>query len=411
MRETTGGVPDESDIASFLPLSTMLEKEYEVSPGRGVNSGSWSAMNQLRALPLVTNWRSAIQTAQGSSLQSSANAIAGAVDPRAILSEKGISTCKDLNKLVLHGGVVRPFLKWVGGKAQIIDNITDMLPTQVDTYYEPFLGGGSVLLNTLYMHYSNKITINKRVIASDINEDLITLYRHVRDDVDTLLDEVKKLSSEYLSLRSMESKKECYYRVRDEYNCRLSDDEVANMPYDVLQRSRIRRSAMFIFLNKTCFRGMYRCAKKTGHFNVSFGNYAEPTFVCPKHLRGISLMIQPVVFVVSDFANILRHHESANTSPKDFIYMDPPYVKLNDNSFVNYSREGFSEEKHDTLFTLLKTLKSQFMFSNSYTEEVLSHFVDNPFIIVVIPAFRRINSKAPNQKMDEVVVVNYNTTH
>lgn len=297
---------------------------------------------------------------------------------------------------------MRPFLKWVGGKGQIIDNITNMLPVAADTYYEPFLGGGSVLLNALYMHYTQKINVRKHVIASDINADLIMLYRHVRDDVDALIDNIDELGDRYISMGSMEDKKDYYYSIRDAYNAEFADwaDEISHAD------AQIKRSAMFMFLNKTCFRGMYRCAKKTGHFNVSFGNYVSPSFVCPKHLKGVSKMIQPVVFMVSDFTHILAYHERLQEK-NDFIYMDPPYVKLNDSSFVNYSREGFSEEKHDTLFTMLKKMKVQFMFSNSYTEEVLEHFLADDFIIVVVSAFRRINSKTPNQKIDEVVVINY----
>jgi DNA adenine methylase len=292
----------------------------------------------------------------------------------------------------------KPFLKWVGGKSQIIDSICELMPKKIDNYFEPFLGGGSVLLLVLSMHYRGEIAIKGRIVASDINRDLINLYRHVRDVPASIVSEVGKLEAQYNRLDSMEYKKQQYYEIRDLYNARMG--EVS-----------IQRSAMFIFLNKTCFRGMYRCAKKTGHFNVSFGNYKSPTFICENNIHLVSKMIKPVAFVVSDFVDILAAGISHSTLPyaneMDFVYMDPPYVKLNDNSFVNYYKDGFSEEKHDTLFTILKSMKNQFMFSNSYTKEVLDHFLEERFIISVLPTYRRINSKHPNQKLDEVIVINY----
>lgn len=291
---------------------------------------------------------------------------------------------------------VRPFIKWVGGKTQLIDEITTLIPSEIGSYYEPFLGGGSVLIHMLGLMYSNKCHIYGNIVASDINKELINLYIDVRDNVNELIAEINSLADHYLSLESMEDKKEFYYHIRDKFN-----EDKRETTHEM---GDVSVSAMFVFLNKTCFRGMYRTSKKNGTFNVSFGNYKKPTFVCDSSLKLISQMFQPVEFKVSDFETLLT---CTNFDKKDLIYLDPPYVKLNNESFVSYSQEGFPERKHDAMFKLVKSsLMPRIIFSNSYTHEVVSQFQEG-FYIKVVEAKRRINSKHPGQTSDEVLVVNY----
>ena len=307
---------------------------------------------------------------------------------------------------------IKPFLKWVGGKSQIIENILENVPLEINNYYEPFLGGGSVLLNVLQLYKLNNINITGKIIASDINKDLIDLYNNIKDNKEQFILELQILKKEYSSIidlnlecdkiiknklqdnkkNSMLSKERYYYWIRHVYN----ENKINN----------IQKSAMFLFLNKTCFRGLYRCSHKTGYFNVSFGNYNNPVFFDKQNIDNISLLIQNVNFVYCDFENILN----TQFESLDFLYLDPPYVPVNKTSFVDYSKFGFNDLNHKTLFNKIHSLSdsnTNLMLSNSYTDTIVNNFCKEKYTIKIISTVRKINSKIPNSKVDELLILNY----
>lgn len=183
--------------------------------------------------------------------------------------------------------IMKPFIKWIGGKTQIIENVMELFPKEINNYYEPFLGGGSVLLALLSYQKYNKIKINGKIYVSDINKNLISLYQNIKDKPEKVIDELKIITDEYNSCkkksdnknRTPKTKEEAilsqesyYFWIRNKFNTLSNDDK--NKP---------QASAFFIFLNKTCFRGMFRESPKG--FNVPFGNYSNPSIYDEIHIK------------------------------------------------------------------------------------------------------------------------------
>lgn len=278
---------------------------------------------------------------------------------------------------------VKPFLKWVGGKSQILEEVLAHFPKRIKNYYEPFLGGGSVLLAIL-----DRFEIKGQVYASDTNYILIDVYKHVQQQPDTLIKELYKLTNEYDSYTDMQSKEAYYYRAREIYN-------------EVKMKSSVRRSAMFIFLNKTCFRGLYR--ESTKGFNVPFGHYKKVSVFNKDHIMKVSALIRNVVFMACSFEDALK-----TTERGDFVYIDPPYVPETKTSFVSYTLTGFDVNKHKALFKLCEDITRRnvaFVMSNSDTEFVRTTFSEDKYKIVLISCRRRINSKRPSATTNELLVV------
>ena len=295
----------------------------------------------------------------------------------------------------------KPFLKWVGGKTQIIDEIIDILPDEIENYHEPFLGGGSVLLAVLTLQKEKKIIIRGGVYVYDINYKLINVYKHIQTNKSCLFEYVSKYIQEYDSLNGViinrkpttleeakTSKESYYYWIRNKFN---SDDI-----------SPIECSALFMFLNKTCFRGMYR--EGPNGYNVPYGHYKKtPTIITKRQLDCISDLIKDVHFIHSDFTNSIRQIKSG-----DYVYFDPPYAPENIQSFVGYTADGFNLEKHMHLFDEIIKLDEKsvkFIMSNAKVDLVLKHF--NDFIRKDIIARRSINSKNPGSVTTEVLIRNY----
>jgi len=285
--------------------------------------------------------------------------------------------------------MIKPFLKWVGGKTQIIE---------INNYYEPFLGGGSVLLALLCKQKEGKINIRGKIIANDINKNLINVYKTIQTDPHKLIDQLKKLCNTYNSIKeekmtnkpkrgtsvtegdSLKSKEAFYYWIREKYN--KSDTECA---------------AQFIFLNKTCFRGVYRESKNG--FNVPFGNYKNPSIYDDKHILQISKLIKDVIFTNESFEKVI-----CDVKRDDFVYLDPPYYPENEKSFVDYNSSGFSEENHKKLFQICLNLKCNFVMSNSDVQQVRDNFKD--YTIETIKCKRCINSKKPSSTTNEIILYN-----
>jgi DNA adenine methylase len=277
---------------------------------------------------------------------------------------------------VIQSPNVKPFLKWVGGKTQIIDNVIALFPKEMNNYYEPFLGGGSVLLALLTQRRNGLIKINGEIYASDLNENLIGLYKNIQSNHQEFIIEVKKLTDIPMT-------EEYYYEIRSRFN---------QSP-----KNTIEASAMFLYLNKTCFRGVYREGPRG--FNVPYGHYKNLSILDEAHIKEVSSLIKDVVFTHHGFEEALD-----KTDENDFIYLDPPYVPINITSFVGYNAGGFS--KHKELFDLCCSLKSSFVMSNADVPLVKEAFPSPKYETKIVSCRRAINSKNPESVVNEVLISN-----
>lgn len=291
---------------------------------------------------------------------------------------------------------MKPLLKWVGGKTQILDRLLEEFPKTINNYHEIFLGGGSVLLAVLC---SGRIHGN--IYAYDINEPLIYVYKNVQtrhqelyNMLQVIISEMNACSNEGLLNRkpqnlqeALQSKENYYYWCRTKYN-NLSANE---------KRTPLG-SALFIFLNKTCFRGVFRVGPNG--FNVPYGHNKNPEIINKEHLDAVHRLIQPVHFECLDFATSITR-----VKPGDFMYLDPPYAPETATSFVGYTDTGFPMEKHQQLFEILNNTDASFIMSNSDVELVRTHFQNAKYNIKTLVCKRSINSKNPESKTNEVFVV------
>jgi DNA adenine methylase len=291
---------------------------------------------------------------------------------------------------------MKPFLKWVGGKTQILDQVMALFPKEIKDYHEPFLGGGSVLLAFLTAVKNGSVKLTGKVYASDLNTNLIGLYKNVQSNPDVLEAEVKKLTDEFAkctgatvnrkptSLQEAESPESYYYWVRKQFNA---------LPVE--ERGSVKASAMFLFMNKTCFRGVYR--EGPNGFNVPYGNYANPTIL--DDIGPVSGLIKDVVFTARPFSESL-----ARVTAADFVYLDPPYAPESTTSFVGYNANGFNLETHKALFELCHKLP-RFLMSNAEVKLVKDAFPP-PYVTKIISCRRAINSKKPESRTNEVLITN-----
>ena len=296
--------------------------------------------------------------------------------------------------------IQKPFIKWVGGKSQIINNIINKLPKSMNNYHELFLGGGSVLLAVLSLEKENKIEIKNKIYAYDINKLLINVYKDIQNDKDKLFEYITIYITEYDSIKGniinkkpktidegKSSKESYYYWVRNKFN---------NMDKD-----SIECSAIFMFLNKTCFRGMYR--EGPNGYNVPYGHYKKtPKIITKDELDNISELIKNVEFIHCSFKESIK-----NVKEEDFVYLDPPYAPENEKSFVGYVNDGFNLDMHKNLFNEILKLNEKnvkFLLSNSKVELVLKYFKEYNCDDIV--ARRAINSKKPESTTIEVLINN-----
>lgn len=276
--------------------------------------------------------------------------------------------------------LVKPFLKWAGGKRQLLPEIKKYLPKNIGktTYFEPFLGGGALLFDLQ----------PKTAIVNDSNKELINCYRVIKDKVEELI--------EILKIHKAKNSKEYYDYLRG-----------IDRSKEYREYSDIQKAARIIYLNKTCYNGLFRVNSK-GYFNVPFGRYKNPNILDEAVLRGINdyLNQKSVTFLNRDFAEAV---ESAKKG--DFIYFDPPYDPVsNTASFTGYDINGFNQNEQRRLKQVVDDLTEKgcyVMLSNSATDFILDLYKDYKETIVV-SATRSINSNALKRgKIDEVLVLNY----
>jgi DNA adenine methylase len=316
-----------------------------------------------------------------------------------------------------HVKIPKPILKWVGGKTQIIDKLLAEFPKEMNNYHEIFLGGGSVLLALLTHVKNGIIKMHGRVFAYDANEPLIYVYKNIQSAHEELHAELQALIAEFNSCdngainrtpqnidEAKTAKENYYYWIRDKYN---------KLPPS--HKTTCIGSAMFIFLNKTCFKGVFRVGPRG--FNVPYGHYNNPEIINKAHLDAIHELIQNVRFECLDFtASLLR------IEPEDYTYLDPPYAPETATSFVKYTENGFNLNNHTQLFNLIHDLtdtNKKIMLSNSDVSLVRNNFdqssgaCDNSNVsakkynIQSILCKRAINSKTPGSKSKEVIIKNY----
>jgi len=306
--------------------------------------------------------------------------------------------------------IPKPILKWVGGKTQIIDKLIQEFPSEINNYYEIFLGGGSVLLALLTYIKNGIINIQGNIYAYDVNEPLIYMYKNIQSNHNDLYNELQKIIIEFNSCKNeiddnddinrkpltieeaKKNKENYYYWIRFLYN-NLND------------KKTIIGSAMFIFLNKTCFRGVFRIGPNG--FNVPYGHYKNPEIINKNHLDIINDLIQNVIFECIDFNISLI---SDNYQINDFIYLDPPYAPEKTTSFVKYTENGFDINNHNKLFTLIHKLTEKnikIILNNSDVSLVRDNFTNDIYNITSILCKRSINSKNPDAKSNEVIIKNY----
>jgi DNA adenine methylase len=299
-------------------------------------------------------------------------------------------------------------LKWVGGKTQIIDKLIMEFPVEINNYREAFLGGGSVLLTLLSYVKSGIIKIQGNIYAYDLNEPLIYIYKNIQTQHMELYEILKDIIRNFSECGNGEinrtpanifeakiAKENYYYWIRSEYN-KLS----------IIDKKGLLGSAMLIFLNKTCFRGVFRVGPNG--FNVPYGHYNNPEIINKEHLEEIHNLIQNVVFECADFNESLTKVED-----NDFVYLDPPYAPETNTSFVGYTEKGFDIENHKNLFKLIHNLTDatesniKVMLSNADVTLVRDNFKNEKYNILSIVCKRSINSKNPDAKAKEVIITNY----
>ncbi len=304
----------------------------------------------------------------------------------------------------------KPILKWVGGKTQILEKVIGEFPVIMGNYHEFFTGGGSVLFGFLNLVKLGIIKVNGTINAYDLNSNLINMYTIIKTQPEKLAKSMGKLIEQYNGIKdndetknkkpktieeALTSKESYYYWIRQKYNLQFKTKG------KLTESNLIDNASMFIFLNKTCFRGLYRTGPNG--FNVPFGHYTNPTILELSHLKQVSALIANVNFIHGDFSQSAK-----NVQIGDFVYMDPPYAPENSTSFVGYTNGGFDLNTHLKLFEISNQFKKTgklFIMSNSDVKLVRDNFIG--YSIESIECKRTINSKNPGAKTQEVIIKSF----
>ena len=297
--------------------------------------------------------------------------------------------------------IVKPFVKWAGGKNSLIPQLTKYYPLElkngtIERYIEPFVGGGAVLIDILQKYEV------KEAYAFDVNKDLINCYNVIKTNVENLIQELDKKEKEFLILDN-DARQQYFYNIRTEYNSYTLDEDI-----------NVKRASEFIFLNRTCFNGLYR-VNKEGKFNVPCGKYKNPTICDSNNLRNLSNLIKNVTFEYGDY----KKSESF-VNENTFVYFDPPYRPLSITSgFTSYTKEDFNDENQKELAQYYRELnkkKAKLMLSNSNPkntnkEDTFFEDIYKGFNINEVSAKRMINANSKGRgEISELLITNYKET-
>jgi len=294
---------------------------------------------------------------------------------------------------------MKPFVKWAGGKTQLLDEIRNKYPKglgkKINRYCEPFVGGGAVLFDVISSHSFNDVLIN------DINPDLINAYVQIRDNIDSMTSTLSEFRTDYNNLSQID-KETYFYEKRKRFNELRKERE---------ESTDAERASLFIFLNKTCFNGLYR-VNRAGEFNVPFGRHKKISIYDEANLFNISKSLQNVNIVCGDYKGC-EEFIRENT----FVYIDPPYRPLsNTANFTSYAADGFTDKDQIELGEFIKRIDSKgakIVLSNSdpKNSDKNDNFFDDlyaKFTIDRVNAKRMINSNGNDRgHINEIIVANY----
>lgn len=270
-----------------------------------------------------------------------------------------------------------PFVKWAGGKRQLLDRIKERLPLKYNNYFEPFVGGGAVLFGLK----------PEKAIINDINASLINAYKVIAHNTQDFLEYINTLDN-----GMWEDGKAYYYTLRERYNDKIMQEE-----YDV------EMAALFVFINKHCFNGLYRVNGK-GLFNVPYNN-SRRSSIDSNLIVNLSVYLENIQIMQGDFENVCQ-----NAARHDFVFFDSPYAPLNPTSFESYTKEGFDMESHKRLSKLFDKLTDRgcyCMLTNHNTEFINELYGKKGYRMEVTSVKRMINSDASNRKGEEIIIRNY----
>lgn len=298
----------------------------------------------------------------------------------------------------------KPFLKWAGGKTQLLDELARRLPVKIkstkkiERYIEPFIGGGA-----MFFYLKNNFQIKKSYLF-DINEELVLSYKVIKEHPSELIKLLLNMRKNYLK-RDSEERKKYYYQKRDKFN-----KQMKNFDYDKYNYSWIVRAAHLIFLNKTCFNGLFRQNRK-GEFNVPHGSYKNPSICDKENILAVNTALENTEVMCGDFETSRKY-----VTKNSFIYLDPPYRPLNGTAnFTNYSKDGFTEEDQKRLAKYYKGMVERgayLILSNSdpTNEKKEDNFFDrlySSFHIDRVLAKRIINCDASKRgEIRELIITN-----
>jgi len=298
----------------------------------------------------------------------------------------------------------KPILKWAGGKSQLLEQISNRLPKElysgeITCYAEPFIGGGAVFL------YIAKNFPLKKYYISDFNQELILMYLTIQQGVDKLIRQLAGVQDQYYAL-SLEKQEEYFYTTRSAYNAKIS-----MVKLDQFSKAWIERTAQIIFLNRTCFNGLFRVNSK-GEFNVPFGDYKNPRICDADNLRAVAQILQSATIENADFTGCEKF-----VNKQTFVYFDPPYRPLSKTAnFKSYSKKDFNDEEQIRLahfFARLHAKGARLMLSNSdptnvNPNDVFFEQLYKDFNIQKVTASRIINSNASKRgNIFELLITNY----
>lgn len=312
---------------------------------------------------------------------------------------------QNFNNIKSEISLAKPFLKWAGGKTQLLEQFEILYPRQlkqkkINKYFELFLGGGAV-----FFYIIQKYSV-ERVFLNDINQDLILAYQVIKNNPNDLIELLDNLQTKYYQC-DPKPREHIFYKIRNNYN-----EQRIDFDYENITGTSIERISWLIFLNKTCFNGLYRTNRK-GEFNVPFGKYKKPTICDRNNIYKVNKILRRVTLTSGNYSSLDRYIDE-----RSFVYIDPPYRPINKtSSFTTYAKSGFSDRNQIELSQYYKHLSEDYgakvMLSNSNPhntnlDDNFFHDLYSEYNINEVYASRMVNSNASKRgKITELVITNY----